>query len=134
MATYVPLDEHGPETYRRAVYHHNARASPVDLMTDFDQPDSAFSAPRRAETTTPLQALTMLNHAFTLDMATALDQRIEREAGDDPDAKVVRAYELCYQRPPTPDEATACRRVLDGSSLPALCRVLLNTSELVYVE
>ena len=26
VATYVPLDEHGPETYRRAVYHQNARA------------------------------------------------------------------------------------------------------------
>ncbi|MGI9457126.1 MAG: DUF1549 domain-containing protein, partial [Aeoliella sp.] len=26
VATYHPLDKHGPETYRRAVYHHNARA------------------------------------------------------------------------------------------------------------
>jgi hypothetical protein len=25
VATYVPLDAHGPETYRRAVYHQNAR-------------------------------------------------------------------------------------------------------------
>ena len=76
VSTYVPLDEHGPWTYRRAVYHQNARASVVDLMTDFDQPDCAFSAPARAETTTPLQALTMLNHRFTLDMATALADRL----------------------------------------------------------
>ena len=72
VATYVPLDQHGPETYRRAVYHQNARASVIDLMTDFDQPDCAFSVPRRVATTTPLQALTLLNHAFTLDMAEAL--------------------------------------------------------------
>ena len=39
MATYVPLDEYGPETYRRAVYHQNARAARVDLLTDFDCPD-----------------------------------------------------------------------------------------------
>ena len=38
-------------------------------MTDFDQPDCAVSTPRRAETTTPLQALTTLNHTFTLDIA-----------------------------------------------------------------
>ena len=39
VATYLPLDQHGPETYRRAVYHHNARSARVDVMTDFDCPD-----------------------------------------------------------------------------------------------
>jgi hypothetical protein len=62
VATYVPLDEVGPETYRRAVYHQNARAAPVDLMAEFDSPDCSFSTPKRAETTTPLQALATLNH------------------------------------------------------------------------
>ncbi len=57
VATYVPLDRPGPETYRRSVYHHSARASYVDVLTDFDCPDNAFGAPRRASTTTPLQAL-----------------------------------------------------------------------------
>ena len=35
VATYVPLDGHGPETYRRAVYHQNARAArrrPADRL------------------------------------------------------------------------------------------------------
>src|SRR5262249_11966056 len=64
VATYAPLDDPGPETYRRAVYHQNARASLVDVLTDFDCPDSAFAAPRRAATTTPLQALTLMNHRF----------------------------------------------------------------------
>ncbi len=45
VATYVPLDEHGPETYRRAVYHQNARASRLDLLTEFDCPDNAFPVP-----------------------------------------------------------------------------------------
>ncbi len=35
-------------------------------------PDYAFSAPARVPTTTPLQALTLLNHRFTLDMADCL--------------------------------------------------------------
>src|SRR6185436_15829931 len=47
VATYVPLPEHGPETYRRAVYHQNARASVVDVLSDFDLPDNAFAVPRR---------------------------------------------------------------------------------------
>jgi hypothetical protein len=75
VCTYFPLEVHGPETYRRAVYHQNARASVVDVLSDFDLPDIAFAAPRRANTTTPLQALTLLNHGFTVDLARALAAR-----------------------------------------------------------
>ncbi len=134
VCTYVPLDKHGPETYRRAVYHQNARASVVDLMTEFDQPDCTFSAPKRSETTTPLQALTMLNHSFTFDMAAALAQRLQKEAGDDAEAQIRRAYQLCYSRQPTADELSDCLLLIQEHSLATLCRVLLNTSELIYVR
>jgi arylamine N-acetyltransferase len=134
VCTYVPLDEHGPETYRRAVYHQNARASVVDLMTEFDQPDCTFSAPTRAETTTPLQALTMFNHSFTLDMSAALAERLQADAGDDVEAQVHRAYQLCYSRKATENEMKACRKLIEEHSLAALCRVLLNTSEMIYVR
>jgi hypothetical protein len=133
VATYVPLDKHGVDTYRRAIYHQNARAARTDLMTDFDQPDCAFSTPRRAETTTPLQALTTLNHTFTLDMARALADRVEREAGDDRGSQVRRAYVLCFGRRPTENELRDCSNLLLQHGLTALCRVLLNTSELIYV-
>lgn len=133
VSTYVPRDQHGPETYRRAVYHQNARASRTDLMTDFDQPDCAFSTPRRVKTTTPLQALTALNHSFTLDMARALCERLESEAGSDPAALVERAYQLCFGRRPTEQESSDCRELMEQHGLAALCRVLLNTSEMIYV-
>ena len=134
VATYEPLDEHGTDTYRRAVYHQNARASVLDLMTDFDQPDCAFSTPNRAETTTPLQALTLLNHSFTLDMARFMAERLQRESGNDVDDLIARAFQVCYSREPTIDEANDCRQLADVKGLPALCRVLLNTSELIYVK
>ena len=134
VCTYVPLDKHSPETYRRAVYHQNARASVVDLMTEFDQPDCTFSAPKRAETTTPLQALTMLNHSFTLDMAAALAERLKQESGVDVAAQVDRAYRLCYSRGATEEEVGACRHLVARHGLAALCRVLLNTSEMLYVQ
>ena len=133
VATYSPLDKHGPETYRRAIYHQNARASVVDLMTDFDQPDCTFSAPRRAETTTPLQALTMLNHSFTLDMAVALSERLEQEAGDDVTAQIQRACQLCYSRNAAEYEVELCSRLIHQHGLTAFCRALLNTTELIYL-
>lgn len=134
VATYVPLDEYGPETYRRSVYHHNARASRIDLMTDFDSPDCAFSTPRRAETTTPLQALTMLNHDFTLDMSKIMAKRIEQEVGTDALQQLRRAYMLCFSREPTDGEKDACLPFLATHGLRAFCRVLFNTSEFIYVH
>lgn len=134
VATYVPLDQHPASTYRRAVYHQNARASVVDLMTDFDQPDCAFSTPRRAETTTPLQALTMLNHSFTLEMARFLAERVQSDAPNDHIAQIQRVYQLCYSREPTKAEADACLPLVARHGLPAFCRVMLNTGELIYVK
>ncbi|MBI1372119.1 MAG: DUF1553 domain-containing protein [Phycisphaera sp.] len=134
VATYVPLDRFGPETYRRAVYHQNARAQRVDVMTDFDCPDPAFAAPRRSATTTPLQALTMLNHNFTMDMAGALAERLQREAGKDAASQVRRAFLLAFAREPSADEADAAQRLITQHGLRALCRALLNSNELIYIN
>lgn len=133
VATYVPLDTHGPRTYRRAVYHQTARASRTDFMTDFDQPDCAFSTARRVETTTPLQALCSLNHAFAVDMATHFASRLESMSPGDPKQQVENAFALCFSRKPTTEELADCLEMTQAHSLPAFCRVLLNTSELLYI-
>ncbi|MCR9201538.1 MAG: DUF1553 domain-containing protein [Planctomycetaceae bacterium] len=134
VSTYVPLDQHGPETYRRAVYHQNARSSVVDLMTEFDQPDCSFGTPRRAATTTPLQALTLLNHSFTLDMAGALARRLQAAHPQALTEQINLAFALCYGRPPTEPESESCATFVKSHDLVALCRVLLNTTELISVR
>lgn len=135
VSTYEPLDKVGPETYRRAVYHQSARASVVDVLSDFDLPDNAFGVPRRANTTTPLQALTMLNYSFTLDMAAALAERVEKETGStDTASSVQRAYVLAFQRPPDKDELKAAVELVKAHGLNAFCRALLNANELIYLE
>ena len=83
--------------------------------------------------TTPLQALTTLNHTFTLDMACAMAMRIESETDDDSKAQLNRAFELCFGRQPTAEEATQCIELIQAHGLAAVCRVLLNTSELIYL-
>jgi hypothetical protein len=128
VSTYFPLDVHGPETYRRAVYHQNARASVVDVLNDFDLPDIAFAAPKRANTTTPLQALTLLNHSFTLDMARALAARVQN--GD----AVAQAYRLTFQREPSAKEREAATKLIAAHGLEAFCRALLNANEFLYLD
>ncbi len=135
VATYVPLDRHGPETYRRAVYHQNARASRIDLMTDFDCPDNSFAAPRRASTTTPLQALTLMNHSLPIDLAEALAERITAEGGDRNVADGIRrAYLLVYSREPDEGEQTDAQTIVSAHGWRALCRALLNSNEFLYLD
>ncbi len=133
VATYVPLDVHGPETYRRAVYHHNARAAPVDVLADFDCPDPAFAEPRRASTTTPLQSLTMMNHRFSLDVARALAERLQQDAAD-PASRVRRGFQLALGREPDDAELQGGSKLVEVHGLFAFCRALLNSNELVYVN
>jgi len=134
VSTYEPLDEHGSDTYRRAVYHQNARASVVDLMTDFDQADCTLSIPRRSETTTPLQALTMMNHQFTIDMAESLAEQVRELGHSAPDKQVIQAFRLAYQRDPDKNEIRVASKVIAEHGLRALCRAVLNSSELLYLD
>jgi hypothetical protein len=133
VATYFPRDEHGPDTYRRAVYHQNARASRIDLITEFDFPDCALGAPKRVTTTSPLQALTLMNHSFTMDMATAFAARIEAEAIG-VEAQIQRAFRLCFARMPRAEEIEAGVRLAEAHGLPALCRALMNLNEFIYLQ
>ncbi len=134
VATYVPLDQHGADTYRRAVYHQNARSSLVDGLTDFDLPDNAGAAPTRISTTSPLQALTLLNHQFTLDMAEALANRVKQEAPNNETAQVRRAFALAFQRQPSREEETAALQLIARHGWRAFCRAMLNANELLYVN
>jgi hypothetical protein len=133
VATYYPLDEHGPQTYRRAVYHQNARAARVDVLSDFDCPDPASAAPRRASTTTPLQALALLNHRFTHDMARFAAARLEQEA-DGPREQVRQAFVLAYGRPPDAEELARGSQVVEQHGLRTLWFALLNSNEFIYLR
>jgi hypothetical protein len=61
-------------------------------------------------------------------MATAFAERI---AGPDP---VASAYALAYQRAPSTKEAEAGNRFIAAHGLPAFCRAVLNSNELLYTE
>ncbi len=128
VCTYFPLEEHGPETFRRAVYHQNARASVVDVLSDFDLPNIAFAAPTRTSTTTPLQSLTLLNHGFTLNMAQGLANRL---TAVDP---ITQAYRIVFQRDPSAKEHEAAAKLVATHGSAAMCRALLNANELIYLD
>ena len=133
VATYFPLQTFGPETYRRSVYLQAARSIRPELLAQYDCPDSALPEPKRVVTTSPLQALTLLNSSFVVDMAARLAARVEREAGQEIEAQIRRAFTLAFLRQPAPSELAGAKKLVESHGLPALCRALFNATEFIAV-
>jgi hypothetical protein len=132
VAIYEPLEEQGQDTWRRAVYRQQARAIREELLASFDCPECAQRTPRRDMTTTPLQALSLLNGNFTVHQADAFSWRVAEEAGDEVGAQVERAFRLAFGRRPTAVERKGAVGLVERRGLAALCRALLNANEFLY--
>ncbi len=130
---FEPFDPAGPEFHRRSVYRFRPRGANVGLLDAFDCPDPASAAPRRAMTTTPLQALSLWNNGFVLRMAEATAKRIEGVGGT-PAEKVRRLWLLTLQREPTVEEMKLAAPLAEKHGLKALARAVFNGNELMTAE
>ena len=117
---------------RRGVYQQAARAIREDLLANFDCPECAQRAPRRDVTTTPLQALSLLNGPFVFQQAGCFAERVQQEAGGQAEAEVDRAFLLAFGRPARVDERKMAVELVTRDGLAALCRALLNANEFLY--
>jgi hypothetical protein len=99
------------------------------VLNEFVLPDFGFAAPRRAQTTTPLQALTLLNHRFTLDLTAALAAQLTGSTAEN----ITTAYARVLQRTPSNAERTAAADLIAQHGLTAFCRALLNSNELMFL-
>ena len=121
------------DDFRRMVYQSKPRAELDSFFGTFDCPDAGQVQPARTVSTTPLQALNMLNGDFLLDQAARFATRVEREVGSDPGRQVARAFELAFGRAATDREVSAGRELVAAHGLPILCRSLYNASEFITV-
>jgi hypothetical protein len=130
---YEPVDPVGFKFNRRTVYRTWVRSGRNDFLDVFDCPDPSTTAPKRAVTTTPLQALALLNNSFTLRMADRLAARVESEAGG-LDQQLARLYDLAFNRTPQAEELTGAKAFVSRHGLAAFCRVVFNSNEFLYVD
>ncbi len=133
----------GPESWRRSVYVYIRRSAMLPMIEAFDLPPTVISCARRSTTTTPTQALALMNSSFVQDQARYLAERLRTELGDDKAAWVRRGHDLALARPPRDAELAAATAFLErqaagyGSMEKALvdyCQVLLGLNEFVYVN
>ncbi len=126
------------DTNKRSVYVMQQRFARHPFFGLFDGADTNTGTDRRLVSTTPLQALYLMNDPFVHAHAKAFAGRVQKEGKDDA-ARVTRAFVLLYGRVPTDDEVKATTEYvakLGGTdrAWESLTRALFLSNEFVYVE
>ena len=94
----------GDKLYRRSMYTYIRRSTPHPAMLAFDAPNRAVCTVKRENTTTPLQALVLMNDPQFMESARVLAQRIQREGGESVENQLTYAFRLLCGRYPEDNE------------------------------
>ncbi len=105
------VQDHGGKLYRRSLYTYWKRTAAPPNMTAFDAPNREVCTIARGNTTTPLQALVMLNDPQFVEAARAFAERMQHHAGDDL-AKLRWAFLESTSREPKPAELKVLQSAL----------------------
>jgi mono/diheme cytochrome c family protein len=133
--------------WRRAVYVRQTRKQLPTHLESFDYPQMNPNCVERRDSTVATQALHLLNNGTVHALAEHFAQRVRREAGADPTARIERAYLIVLGRPPTDEEGQIGRDALarfaelwtgdaaaDLKALAAFCHALMNSAGFLYVD
>jgi hypothetical protein len=134
VRVYNPKKNYGPAEWRRMIYQMKPRMRQDGTFGIFDCPDASAPMAKRNTSTTALQALSLFNSGFILQQTDFFAKRLRKEAGDEPEAQIRRAFELAFGRAPEAEETVAASQLVREHGLESVCRAILNASELVFVN
>jgi hypothetical protein len=118
---------------RRSVYRFGFRTLPDPFYDALDAADPSQLTAVRTESTTPLQALELLNSAFVLRQCEPCAERLRR-ASPSLDEQIRLAFLLAYCRAPTADEVALLSAYTAAHGLSNLCRLIINTNEFLFIN
>ncbi len=133
-AQWEVVNNYGPETWRRMIYQERMRRVDDRIFTAFDFPDCGQVRAKRPVSTTPLQALNLMNSDFVVGQSALLAERAQKEAvGNGLAEQVGRCFELLLSRQPNGAELKACLEVAKARGLAVVCRALINSNEFAFL-
>jgi hypothetical protein len=132
-AQWQVLDNHGPNTWRRLLYQERMRRVDDGIFTAFDFPDCGQVRAKRPVSTTPLQALNLMNSDFVIDQSKRIAERATEDAGGDESRSIDRSFELLFGRAPEVGERQACLALARETDLSLVCRALINSNEFAFL-
>jgi len=133
ILNYSDYNWDSPGAGRRSIYRVVWRGIADPLLEPLDFPDLGLLAPVRSESVSPLQALTMFNNRFVLHHAEKMAARAVQQ-GTTPEDHVTAAVGWTWQRQPDEIELHTLSSLARDHGLAAVCRLLLNSSEFLYVD
>jgi hypothetical protein len=124
----------GEDLWRRSVYSYWKRTVPPPSMTIFDAPTRESCVVRRQASTTPLQALALLNDEMYIEMSRKFAERMVKEGGASPAGRLAWALRLATSRAATAPEVKILeqgmeRRLAQFRADPASAEKLLSAGE-----
>ena len=105
--------DHGDKLYRRSLYTFWRRTAPPPSMLTFDAVSREVCTAKRETTTTPLQALVLMNDPQFMEAARVLGERLLKEFPGDVDARTREAFRSLTGRLPDEKEIAVLRQLFD---------------------
>jgi uncharacterized protein DUF1553 len=99
----------GEDLHRRSLYTFWKRTVAPPMMANFDSALRESCTVRENRTNTPLQALNLMNDVSFLEAARFIGQRMIKEGGASPDARLSYGFRLVTGRAPSAGEAQILR-------------------------
>jgi hypothetical protein len=98
--------DHGAALYRRSLYTFWRRTAPPPSLLTFDATSREVCTAKRETTTTPLQALVLLNDPQYVEAARVLAERLIREGPSAPAERIAQAFRIVEGRTPSAAESS----------------------------
>ncbi|GAB5517786.1 MAG: DUF1553 domain-containing protein [Rhodothermales bacterium] len=103
------VQDTGDKLYRRSMYTIWKRSTPPPSMMNFDASERNFCITQRQRTSTPLQALVLMNDPQYIEAARMLAERMVHEGGSDLDARLTFGFRTLTSRYPSDSELEELR-------------------------
>ncbi|MCU0713685.1 MAG: PSD1 and planctomycete cytochrome C domain-containing protein [Pirellula sp.] len=134
LTGFEPIEVLKASNNRRMIYSHRVRRERDAVFGAYDCPDGGQSLPRRRESTTPIQALNLLNSSIVIQLTQKIASAIESSTSDDDALRITEAYRRILGREPKQTEIELAVPSVRKHGLDVLCRALFNSNEYLYVR
>jgi Protein of unknown function (DUF1553)/Protein of unknown function (DUF1549)/Planctomycete cytochrome C len=134
VVDYSQYDWTSNGSCRRSVYRFLFRTLPDPFFDALDSADASQLTAVRNESTTPLQALELLNNPFVLRQCEEFARNLQKSHGGRVDEQVRIVIELAYGREAASDELELLSAYAASHGMANLCRIIVNSNEFLYVN
>jgi hypothetical protein len=118
---------------RRSIYRVVWRGIADPFMESLDFPDLGLLTPKRGFSVSALQALSVFNNDFVLHHSQIFSEKLKANHATI-EGQVRRACLLVYLREPSQDETALLIEYARRYGLAAMCRILFNSNEFIFVD